>query len=91
MKTLELPDAIELRTAPELGPLALLDTALAFASHSLEHEHAELATVFHCAEINRAPEVLVASLLQQRFRELRGLLRMYVAAVHRCDPNDLPF
>lgn len=92
MRSLELPDSIDLRTAPELGSLALLDAALIIAAETLRLEHADLGAVLQQADIRRPPDALIAALVAERCREMRALLRMYAAAVRRLhSADDLPF
>lgn len=88
MTRLELPDTIDLSVAPELGPLALLDASLVVADQALRLEHTDLQHALRHHDPNRPPEVLVASLLTARLRELRSLLAIYVVAVRR---DDIPF
>ncbi len=88
MTRMELPDTIDLSVAPELGALALLDASLVVADQALRLEHAELEHALRRHDPNRPPEALVASLLTERFRELRSLLGIYVVAVRR---DDIPF
>jgi hypothetical protein len=92
MTALDFPDSIDLRVAPELGALALLDAALVVADHALHVEHAELDAALRRLDPDRPPEFFIAALLAGRLRELRTLVAAYIVAVRRagcCD--DLPF
>ena len=94
MTMLELPDTFDLRTAPELGALALLDAALAVADQVLRREHAQLDTALERPGVERAPEVIAAYLLVHNMRNLRCLLALYGVAVRRAmnhGIDDLPF
>jgi len=92
MSLLYVPESFELRTAPELGPLALLDVALVVADQALRLEHAQLDDIFRDRDHERPPDTLVAALLTQRFRELRSLVAFYSAAArHTHIPDRLPF
>jgi hypothetical protein len=86
----ELPDGSDLRAAPELAILALLDAALTIAAETLRSEHPGLDAASQRRSVEYAPHVLVAYLLLQRFREIRGLLANYRSAVCR-GSDGLPF
>jgi hypothetical protein len=89
------PDPRELLQNPELASLALLRAALDTADCVLNLEYADLDAVLFRPNIERHPELLIAAVLTERFRETRQLLDMYVAATrrHRGDDtdDDLPF
>lgn len=88
MTPVEMPDSSELHGAPELAILAVLDAALASATETLHLQHPGLEAACKRRGVEHAPPVLVAYLLLQRFRELRGLLANYRAAV--CPASDPP-
>jgi hypothetical protein len=93
MTKIELPDLLELRLANELGALALLEAALVVADQSLRLEHAEIDRVLRDAG-QPVPEglTLLASLLSERFRELRSLLGAYAVGVRRSAfPSEIPY
>jgi hypothetical protein len=77
------PNPGELLQNPELASLGLLRAALDTADCVLNLEYADLGAVLLRPNIERNPEVLVAAVLSQRFREIRQLLDMYVAATRR--------
>lgn len=84
------PDGSDLRAAPELAILAVLDAALAIATETLRAEHPGLDAAGQRRGVEHAPHVLLAYLLLRRFPELRGLLANYRDAV-RPDSGGLPF
>jgi hypothetical protein len=90
---IELPDVLDLRLANELGALALLEAALVVADQSLRLEHAEIDGL-RDADPQSMPEgvALLASLLSERFRELRSLLGAYAVGVRRSAfPSEIPY
>ena len=92
MTRLDLPDVFDLRRAPELGALALLDAALVVADEALHLEHAALDRILRRPDPERPREVIVAALLAARLRELRALVAAYVAASRGPDCCDeIPF
>ncbi len=93
--TLLLPHPRELLCNPELASPGLLCAALETADRVLNLEYADLGAVLLRPNIERYPEIIIAAVLTQRFRETRQLLDMYVAATRRhhgddCG-DDLPF
>lgn len=89
MTALELPDCSDLRHAPELALLALIDSALLVATEALRLEYPGIEAS-QLRRVEHAPHVLLAFLLLERFRELRFLLANYHAVV-RHDSDGLPF
>jgi hypothetical protein len=98
MTALPMPDERLLHHFPEATTLAVLDAALAATELELGEEHpaAEAMLFEHHADVPQT--LLTAHLLLARTTELRELLRLYCAAVHRAigplridDGDDLPF
>lgn len=84
MTAVHIPDAIDLRTAPELAALAVLDAALAVADHVLRYEHVHL----EAAESPLAPrDAKLALCIVAACRDLRRLLRAYDNAVRPTDTS----
>lgn len=94
MITIAMPDEKVLHHCPEAGILALLDAALAAAETALRAEHPTVDDLPFDHEHDIAPSLLTAHLLLSRAAELRDLLHLYSAAVHRSfrvDLDDEPY
>jgi hypothetical protein len=68
---------------PEAATLAVLDAALTATEQILRAEHPTLDDVPFDPEHDVAPSLLTAHLILRRADELRDLLDLYAAAVHR--------
>lgn len=89
MPSFDLPDSRDLRKAPQLAPLALLDAALLMVDQALRLEHSHLR-VAHPPELDEPPETLLSVLLAERVRELHALVTAYVTSMHQAC-QDIPF
>lgn len=89
MPSFDLPDSRDLRTAPQLAPLALLDAALLTADQALRLEHYQLRSP-NPHDLDEPPESLLAVLLAERIRELHALVAAYITNAHRAC-QDIPF
>lgn len=91
MITTALPTPAQLRAAPQLAALAILDAALVTAEEVLLAHHPDLGDL----DRERAPpDGSLVPILVAHFDELHYLLGRYHAAVRAAllDPNDdLPF
>ena len=90
MPCFELPDCRDLRKAPQLGPLALLDAALLVVDQALRLEHSQLRSHTCPLDSDNSPEVLLAALLAERIRELRALIAAHLTNLHHAG-QDIPF
>ena len=85
--TAVLPRAISdervLRHFPEAATLAVLDAALLATEQILRAEHPTVDDVPFDPEHDVTPSLLTAHLILRRADELRDLLHLYTAAVHR--------
>jgi hypothetical protein len=80
--TLALPTPAQLRAAPELAALALLDAALVTAEEALLAHHPGLGDLDGVLHGERAPpEASLVPILVARFDELHHLLARYHLAV----------
>lgn len=79
---------------PEAATLAVLDAALIAAEQVLRSEHPTLDDVPFDPEHDVDPALLIAHLILRHADELRDLLHLYAAAVHRavrCTTDDNVF
>jgi hypothetical protein len=95
MPTLALPRPDDLHNAPERGPLALLDAALAVARAALLAENPDVAVL---GDLERCvsdppPTTVLAARLVLRGDALHELIAHYLAALEDLDPPDdeMPF
>jgi hypothetical protein len=90
MPCFELPDCRDLREAPQLATLALLDAALLVVDQTLRLEHSELKAQAYPLPPDNSPEVLLAALLAERIRELRALIAAHLTNVRHAGQH-IPF
>jgi hypothetical protein len=84
MVTIPLPEPAVLHHFPEAATLALLDAALAAVELSLRAEHPAVDDLPFDPDHDVVPSLLTAHLIVSRCSELRSLLDLYAAALHRC-------
>lgn len=84
MVNIPLPEPTVLHHFPEAATLALLDAALAAVEMTLRAEHPTVDDVPFDLEHDVVPSLLTAHLIVSRCSELRSLLGLYAAALHRC-------
>jgi len=91
----DLPDSLDLEQAPELGPIALLQAAIAVTRTALERTAAPAASLRDALECTPGCDVpLLARLTADRCRELAELLACYRIAIAASDAlvdDDRPF
>jgi hypothetical protein len=80
---LHLPESSDLSVAQQRGVLALLDAALVVADQALRVEHPALQVALDPIFPEPSADVMAAFFLVHRIRDLRSLLVLYGAAVHR--------
>jgi len=89
-----MPDPRLLQHFPETTTLAVLDAALAATQLTLGAEYPAIEELLFDPSHEPSPTLLTAHLLMARTSELRDMLRLYSAAVHRAigpldfDPHD---
>jgi hypothetical protein len=95
MTTTAIPTPVELRAAPELAALAILDAALITAEEVLLAHHPDIGDLDGILYGERAPpDDSLVPILVAHFDELHYLLGRYHGAVRaaRLTPNDgIPF
>jgi hypothetical protein len=84
MVTIPLPHPAVLHHFPEAVTLALLDAALAAVEMALRTEHPAVDDAPLDPDHDVVPSLLTAHLIVCRCSELRSLLDLYAAALHRC-------
>jgi len=94
--TVAMPDQDVLRHFPEATTLAVLDAALVAVELALREEHPAIDDVPLDPEHDISSAFLTAHLILTRAVELRDLVHLYSAAIHRAvryhfepDPDDL--
>jgi len=94
--TVAMPDQDVLRHFPEATTLAVLDAALVAVELALREEHPTVDDVPLDPEHDISSAFLTAHLILTRAIELRDLVHIYSAAIHRSvrfhfepDPDDL--
>lgn len=95
---LRMPEPHLLHRFPESTTLAVLDAALAATQLTLGAEYPAIEDLIFDPSREVPPTLLTAHLLMARTSELRDMLRLYSAAVHRAigplhsdDDHDDPF
>ena len=83
MAIVTMPDQQVLRYFPEAPSLAVLDAALLAVELALREEHPAIDDALLDPDHYVAPPRLTAHLILMRAIDLRGLLHLYSAAVHR--------
>lgn len=88
MNTLDFPESHQLRKAPQLASLTLLDAALVVAQQSLLIQHPD---IYVRSPERQPPEIRVATLLVERLRELHAMLALYRTTAQHAADEDIPY
>lgn len=90
-----VPDFVQLEEAPQLAPVAVLQTALGVTATTLDLYNPDIGSVREVLFDEQHVELtLLCRLISDRCRELSGLLDCYRHALARQSPSefdDIPF
>lgn len=89
LPSLELPEPGDLRPAPQLAVITVLDATLAATTAALEARHRELD--LRCWTPNADDDVRLAAAIVAAASSLRLLLAEYDTATHIRTFNEIPF